>query len=80
MEPSMSRRGNCQDDVVAESFFNMLERERIRRSVCRTRDEARADVFDYIEILYDPTRKHARNGMLSLVKFERQHEGRAQDV
>lgn len=49
LEPSMSRRGNCHDNAVAESFFNLLKRERIRRKIYRTRDEARADVFDYVE-------------------------------
>lgn len=46
LQPSMSRRGNCHDNVVAESFFNLLKRERIRRKVYRTRKEAMADVFD----------------------------------
>ncbi len=70
---SMSRRGNCHDDAVAESFFNLLKRERIRRRTCRTRDEARQDVFDYIEMFCNPTRKHARNGMLPPVDFENTH-------
>jgi putative transposase len=72
--PSMSRRSNCHDNAVAESFFNLLKRERIRRKVYRTRAEARQDVFDYIEMFYNPTRKHVRNGMLSSVEFERQHK------
>jgi putative transposase len=80
LEPSMSRRGNCHDNAVAESFFNLLKRERIRRKVYRTRDQARADVFDYIEMFYNPTRKHARNGMLSPVEFERQHKTQAEGV
>ncbi|WIJ23855.1 IS3 family transposase [Devosia sp. RR2S18] len=71
---SMSRRGNCHDNAVAESFFNLLKRERIRRRTYRTRDEARQDVFDYIEMFYNPTRKHVRNGMLSPVEFERRHQ------
>jgi putative transposase len=71
---SMSRRGNCHDNAVAESFFNLLKRERIRRNVYRSRDEARADVFDYIEMFYNPKRKHVRNGMLSPVEFERQQK------
>ncbi|GAB5373668.1 MAG: hypothetical protein AcusKO_01300 [Acuticoccus sp.] len=79
--PSMSRRGNCHDNAVAESFFNLLKRERIRRKVYRTRDEARRDVFDYIEMFYNPTRKHARrNGMLSPIEFERQHKPKAEGV
>ena len=74
LEHSMSRRGNCHDNAVAESFFNLLKRERIRRKTYRTREEARQDVFDYIEMFYNPKRKHVRNGMLSPVEFERQHE------
>lgn len=70
----MSRRGNCHDNAVAESFFNPLKRERIRRRTYRTREEARTDVFDYIEMFYNPKRKHVRNGMLSPVEFERQQE------
>ena len=74
LEHSMSRRGNCHDNAVAESFFNLLKRERIRRRVYKTRAEARQDVFDYIEMFYNPQRKHARNGMLSPVEFERQQK------
>jgi putative transposase len=70
----LSRRGNCHDNAVAESFFNLLKRERIRRKTYRTRQEARQDVFDYIEMFYNPNRKHVRNGMLSPVEFERQQE------
>lgn len=72
LEHSMSRRGNCHDNAVAKSFFNLLERERIRCRTYKTREEARQDVFDYIEMFYNPKRKHARNGMLSPVEFERQ--------
>jgi putative transposase len=46
---SMSRRGNCHDNAVAESFFQLLKRERIRRKTYATRDAARQDIFDYIE-------------------------------
>lgn len=74
LEHSMSRRGNCHDNAVAESFFNLLKRERIRRRVYKTRDDARQDVFDYIEFFYNPKRKHVRNGMLSPVDFERQQK------
>jgi putative transposase len=74
LEHSMSRRGNCHDNAVAESFFNLLKRERIRRKTSRTRDEARQDVFHYIEMFYNPKRKHVRNGMLSPVDFERQRK------
>src|SRR3546814_6777924 len=49
----MSRRGNCHDNAVAESFFQLLKRDRIRRQIYSTRDEARADVFNYIETFYN---------------------------
>ncbi len=74
LEHSMSRRGNCHDNAVAESFFNLLKRERIRRKTYRNRDEARQDVFEYIEMFYNSKRKHVRNGMLSPVEFERQQK------
>jgi len=64
-----SFRGNCFDAVV-ESFFQILNRERIRRRTYLTRNAARQDVFDYIEMFYNPTRKHTNNGMLSLVDYE----------
>lgn len=80
LEHSMSRRGNCHDNAVAESFFNLLKRERIRRRTYRTRDEARQDVFDYIEMFYNPKRKHANNGMLSPVNFETQQKLNPQGV
>jgi putative transposase len=76
LEHSMSRRGNCHDNAVAESFFSLLKRERIRRRKYKTRDDARRDVFDYIEMFYNPKRKHARNGMLSPVEFEAQQKKR----
>ena len=80
LEHSMSRRGNCHDNAVAESFFNLLKRERIRRKTYRTRDDARQDVFDYIEMFYNPQRKHVRNGMLSPVEFEAKHKMNPQGV
>ena len=80
LEHSMSRRGNCHDNAVAESFFNLLKRERVRRKTYKTRDDARQDVFDYIEMFYNPQRKHAKNGMLSPVEFERQQKLNPQGV
>ncbi len=77
---SMSRRGNCHDNAVAESFFNLLKRERIRRRIYKTREEARQDVFDYVEMFYNPKRKHAKNGMLSPVEFENRQLNKIQSV
>lgn len=80
LKHSMSRRGNCHDNAVAESFFNLLKRERIRRRTYKPRAEARQDAFDYIEMFYNPKRKHVRNGMLSPVEFEWQHKTRTEGV
>ena len=68
------------DNAVAESFFNLLKRERIRRRTYKTREDARRDIFDYIEMFYNPKRKHARNGMLSPVEFERQQKMKQESV
>ena len=66
----MSRRGSRHDAAVAASFFQLLKRERIRRQRYLTRGAARHDVFDYIEMFYNPTRKHTNNGTLSPVDYE----------
>ena len=70
LEHSMSRRGNCHDNAVAESFFSSLKTERTARKAYRTRDQARADVFDYIERFYNPRRRHSTLGYLSPMEFE----------
>ena len=68
---SMSRAGNVWDNAAMESFFSSLKTERTARKTYRTRDEARADVFDYIERFYNPKRRHSTIGYLSPVDFER---------
>jgi putative transposase len=55
---SMSRSGNVWDNAVMESFFSSLKTERVDRKVYRSRAEAKADVFDYIERFYNPRRRH----------------------
>lgn len=68
---SMSRSGNVWDNAAMESFFSSMKTERIGKKVYRTRDDARADVFDYIERFYNPVRRHSTIGYLSPVEFER---------
>ena len=70
---SMSRRGDCWDNAVMESFFSTLKLERAHRRRYRTRDEARADLFDDIERLYNLRRKHSTLGNVSPADFERQY-------
>jgi putative transposase len=60
---SMSRSGNVWDNAAMESFFSSLKTERTARKLYRTRDEARADVFDYIERFYNPNRRHPKIGI-----------------
>jgi putative transposase len=67
---SMSARGNCYDNAVVESFFGLLKRERVNRVRYRTRDEARADVFGYIECFYNRKRRHGYLGNISPAAFE----------
>jgi putative transposase len=80
LQPSMSRRGNCHDNAVAESFFQLLKRERIRRRVYKDREEARRDVFDYIEMFYNPKRRHSYSKGLSPINYEKQYEERLTSV
>ena len=75
VSPSMGTVGDCFDNAMAESFFATLECELLDRTVFRTRDEARLEVFDFIEGFYNPKRRHSSIGYLSPVKFEaRYHE------
>jgi putative transposase len=67
---SMSRSGNCWDNAAMESFFSSLKTERIGQKIYRTRDEARADVFDYIERFYNVKRRHSAIGYKSPMEFE----------
>jgi putative transposase len=69
---SMSRSGNVWDNAAMESFFSSLKTERTARKTYRTRDQARADVFDYIERFYNPKRRHSTLGYLSPIEFEKQ--------
>jgi len=72
---SMSGRGNCYDNAVVESFFGLLKREWVNRVRYRTRDEARADIFEYIECFYNRKRRHGYVGNISPVDYERQTIG-----
>ena len=72
IECSMSRAGECHDNAVMESFFSRLKDDRVSRRHHRTRDDARADIFDYIERFYNPKRRHSTlGGGLSPVEYEK---------
>lgn len=72
IECSMSRRANCWDNAPVESFFSTLKRELVRRSPWQTRAQARADVFDYIEVFYNRQRRHSALDYQSPSNFEAQ--------
>jgi putative transposase len=65
LEPSMSRRGNCRDNAVAEPFFSSLEKERIRKRIDKNREPATREVSDYIESFYNRSRRHRHPGGVS---------------
>ena len=77
---SMSGRGNCYDNAVVESFFGLLKRERVHRTRYRTREEARADIFNYIECFYNRKRRHGYLGNISPVAFEERTSGLFESV
>jgi putative transposase len=80
LEPSMSRKGNCWDNAVAESFFGSLKKERIKKHIYKNRELALADVSDYIETFYNQTRRHSHLGGISPEKFEATHEAGRRSV
>ncbi len=70
MRPSMSRKGDCWDNSVAESFFSTLKKELVWRTKFESREDARRDIFEYIEVFYNRQRMHSYLGYLSPVEFE----------
>lgn len=71
---SMSRAGEVWDNSAMESFFSSLKTERTARKVYRSREQARSNVFDYIERFYNPTRRHSTLGYVSPIEFEKARE------
>lgn len=71
--PSMSRKGNCYDNAVVESFFKSLKAELCKQTRFKTREEARARVFEYIEVFYNRKRLHSTLGYRSPVEYEKLH-------
>jgi putative transposase len=77
---NMSCRRNWYDNAVAESFFQLLRREQIKPKIYADREEARSDVFDYIEMFYNPKRYHGYNNCLYPVAFKRRHFEKLESV
>lgn len=76
----MSRRGNCHDNAVAESFFQLLKRERIKEKIYGTRDKARSDIFDYIEMFYNSRRRHGSSEQMPPAEYENLYHQRLRSV
>lgn len=72
---SMSRKGECLDNAVAESFFGSLKNERVYHEDYRTRAQARQSIFEYIEVFYNRQRRHAYLNYMTPVEFEAKHVG-----
>jgi transposase InsO family protein len=68
---SMSRKGNCHDNAVAESFFASLKKERVHRRRYQSREEATRDIGDYIDGFYNRRRRHSHLGGISPIEFEK---------
>jgi putative transposase len=76
----MSRKGNCWDNAVAESFFGSLKKERIKKHIYKNRQVALEDVYDYIETFYNRSRRHSHLGGTSPEAFEAAHQASRRSV
>jgi transposase InsO family protein len=72
MRSSMSRKGDCWDNAPMESFFATLKKELVHQRRFRTREEARREIFEYIEVFYNRERLHSSLGYVSPAEYERQ--------
>ena len=78
--PSMSRKGNCHDNAVAESFFATFKKRVTQRKIYATRAEAKSEIFNFIEMFYNPVKRHSHNNGVSPVQFENEYFQRLQSV
>ncbi|KJQ16942.1 transposase [Enterobacter hormaechei] len=76
----MARDGNCPDNAVGESFFQLLKLERIKKKSYGTREEASSEIFDYIEMLYNSKRRHGSSDQMSPTEYENQYYQRLGSV
>jgi len=76
----MSRRGNCHDNAIVESFFQRLKHEQIKKKVCGTAEEARSDIFDYIKMFYNSKQRHRSSAQMPPTEYENQYYQRLGSV
>ena len=80
LKPTMSRRGNCHDNPVAESLFATFKKRVTQRKIYATRKDAKAEIFNFIEIFYNPVKRHSHSGGISPVQFEEDYFSRLESV
>ncbi len=78
--PSMSRRGNCHDNAVAESFFATFKKRVTKKKIYVTREDAKREIFNFIEMFYNPVKRHSHTGGVSPVKFEEDYFSKLESV
>lgn len=76
----MSRRGNCNDNAVAKNFFQLLKREWIKKKLYGTREEARSDIFYYIENFYNSKCRHGSSDKMLPTEYENRYYRRLESV
>ncbi len=80
IKPSMSRRGNCYDNAVVESFFKTLKKEAVKKQIFITREEAKSTLFAYIEMFYNSKRRHSYLGYISPLEFEKRYNEKLKEL
>lgn len=80
LEPSMSRRGNCHDNAVAESFFATFKKRVTKKKIYATREDAKREIFNFIEMFYNPVKRHSHTGGVSPAKFEEDYFSQLESV
>ena len=70
LKPLMSRRGNCHDNAVAKSFFATFKKRVTQRKAYPTRNDAKTEIFNFIEMFYSPIKRHSHTGSVSSAQFE----------
>ncbi|HHZ94551.1 MAG TPA: IS3 family transposase [Flavobacteriales bacterium] len=80
LEPSMSRRGNCHDNAVAESFFATFKKRVTKKKIYATREDAKREIFNFIEMFYNPVKRHSHTGGVSPAKYEADYFSRLESV
>ena len=78
--PSMSRRGNCHENAVAESFFATFKKRVTKKKIYATRDQAKSEIFNFIEKFYNPIARHSHTGGISPAQYEKDYFSRPGSV